>query len=65
MDNYVIKEGDTLAFSDGRRPVEVRRIGKTHVTYVVRGEKKERKASRAQFHYMFREGHAFLLEHAS
>ena len=64
MDDYIIKEGDVLAFRDGRQPIVVRRIGKTHVTYVVRGEKKERKASRAQFHYILREEYAFLLEHA-
>lgn len=65
VDNYILKEGDTLGCTDGRRPVVIRRIGKTHVTYVVRGQKKERRGSRDQFHYMLRFGGFFLLERAS
>jgi hypothetical protein len=66
MDNWIIKEGDTLGCTNGHKPLLVKAITATHVTCAVRGEdNSEHTVTRARFEYALWYGSFFLLEHAS
>ncbi len=65
MDNWFIKEGDTLGRTDGHRPIVVKEITATHVTCAIRGEDaSEHTVLREQFEYNLWYGTFFLLERA-
>ena len=65
MDNYIIKEGDVLGNHDGHRPIVIRRITATHVTFARRGVEGEHTLTRERFEYALWYGSFFMLEHAS
>ncbi len=63
MDNYIIREGDTLGRSNGKPPLVVRQITASHVTCTIRGV--EHTVSRERFEYNLWYGTFFVLERAS